>query len=174
MFVSLRPLPNRPLVQRYASLCSKASLCPTVQSVQAPRRLHSTRRMSHAAAAPQAALSKTEDPRKKHFWTTKDMPDQSGKTVIVTGASSGMGWYCAKASHLDLQASSPHASNLAGRLGDCALACSTYLVCVAGAGGAWCTRNHCEQDLGQDPGGCSEDNGAPLHHWCLVLCPAFL
>ncbi|KAK9839194.1 hypothetical protein WJX81_000665 [Elliptochloris bilobata] len=25
------------------------------------------------------------------------MPDQSGKTVIVTGGASGMGWYCAKA-----------------------------------------------------------------------------
>jgi len=43
-------------------------------------------------------MTTTEDPRKKHFWTTKDMPDQSGKTVIVTGAASGMGWYCAKAS----------------------------------------------------------------------------
>jgi NADPH:quinone reductase-like Zn-dependent oxidoreductase len=39
----------------------------------------------------------TEDPRSKHFWTTKDMPDQDGKVVIVTGASSGMGFYCAKA-----------------------------------------------------------------------------
>ncbi|BDA51111.1 Retinol dehydrogenase 12 [Coccomyxa sp. Obi] len=37
------------------------------------------------------------DPRSKHFWTTKDMPPQDGKVVIVTGASSGMGWYCAQA-----------------------------------------------------------------------------
>lgn len=37
------------------------------------------------------------DPRSKHFWTTRDMPPQDGKVVIVTGASSGMGWYCAQA-----------------------------------------------------------------------------
>ena len=37
-----------------------------------------------------------EDPRQKHFWTTNDMPELDGKVFIVTGASSGMGYYCAK------------------------------------------------------------------------------
>jgi NAD(P)-dependent dehydrogenase (short-subunit alcohol dehydrogenase family) len=37
------------------------------------------------------------DPRSKHFWESKDMPAQDGKVFIVTGSSSGMGFYCAEA-----------------------------------------------------------------------------
>ena len=37
------------------------------------------------------------DPRSKHFWESKDMPSQDGKVFIVTGSSSGMGFYCAEA-----------------------------------------------------------------------------
>jgi NAD(P)-dependent dehydrogenase (short-subunit alcohol dehydrogenase family) len=31
------------------------------------------------------------------MWTKKDMPDQSGKTFIVTGANAGIGYETAKA-----------------------------------------------------------------------------
>lgn len=34
------------------------------------------------------------------MWTTKDMPDQTGKTIIVTGANTGIGYETAKALHL--------------------------------------------------------------------------
>ena len=34
---------------------------------------------------------------KNHNWTIKDIPDQSGKTVIVTGANSGIGYEAARA-----------------------------------------------------------------------------
>jgi NADPH:quinone reductase-like Zn-dependent oxidoreductase len=99
MFVSLRPLSTRPVCQRYAGLCSKAVICPSARVLAAPQHLQAASRgPAHSTVAPIATMTTTEDPRKKHFWTTKDMPDQSGKTVIVTGAASGMGWYCAKAS----------------------------------------------------------------------------
>ena len=34
---------------------------------------------------------------KNHGWTTKDIPDQSGKVIIVTGANSGIGYEAARA-----------------------------------------------------------------------------
>ncbi|CAL5228139.1 g11218 [Coccomyxa viridis] len=36
------------------------------------------------------------DPRAKHFWTKDEVPPLDGKVFLVTGSSSGMGWYCAK------------------------------------------------------------------------------
>ena len=72
MYVSLRPLSTRPAAQRYASLCSKASVCPSALTILAPHQLRPAARSgAHAAAAPQAAMSTTQYPRSKHFWTTK-------------------------------------------------------------------------------------------------------
>ena len=70
--MSLRPLTTRPAAQRYASLCSKAFACPLAQTIRAPHQLRPAgQSLALAAAAPQAAMSTTQDPRSKHFWSTK-------------------------------------------------------------------------------------------------------
>ena len=35
-------------------------------------------------------------PKSVHYWTDKDMAPQDGKTFLITGASSGMGYSCAE------------------------------------------------------------------------------
>jgi NAD(P)-dependent dehydrogenase (short-subunit alcohol dehydrogenase family) len=52
--------------------------------------------MSTATATPELQASHRKDPRTVHYWTAKDMPPQDGKTFVVTGASSGMGYACAE------------------------------------------------------------------------------
>jgi len=37
-----------------------------------------------------------KDPRSVHSWTAKDMSPQDGKTFVVMGASSGIGYSCAE------------------------------------------------------------------------------
>ena len=66
------------------------------------------------------------DPRSKHFWTTRDMPPQDGKVVIVTGASSGMGWYCAQA----LAEHGAHVIIAARSLDRCQTAANLIKVCL--------------------------------------------
>ena len=41
--------------------------------------------------------SKMSDVEKSHGWTVRDIPDQSGRIVVVTGANSGLGYEAALA-----------------------------------------------------------------------------
>lgn len=96
-----------------SALCGRRGGC-TELSARSPQYRNAHRVRSLEVLAQQTTLPRQEqqktmsssrsvgsngsvDPRSKHFWTTRDMPPQDGKVVIVTGASSGMGWYCAQA-----------------------------------------------------------------------------
>ena len=70
------------------------------------KRLHSTSAASqHAFASSAQTQSPTStqqqqqraDPRKARFWDTSKMVPQDGKTFLVTGSTTGMGFYTAKA-----------------------------------------------------------------------------
>jgi NAD(P)-dependent dehydrogenase (short-subunit alcohol dehydrogenase family) len=51
--------------------------------------------MSPAASSAANSASPTPEPERRNRWTAADMPDQSGRHAIVTGANSGLGLHTA-------------------------------------------------------------------------------
>ena len=102
------PLPFSSLDLDYTKMRSlltshRVILAPLRTFTSVPKAQHHCQRRlatSHAVCMSTAQVThekmQTKDPRSVHFWTAKDMPPQDGKTFLITGASSGMGYVAAE------------------------------------------------------------------------------